>query len=169
MGLFDEMKDVLTQYASGATPSGDAGAHFSQLAQAVDSGTLAQGIAAAMRSDQTPPFAQLVSQLFASGSGEQKMAMLNTMLSAISPEQRAQLGALIPGLGNAAAVTSDEAAAVSPGAVQTLAHRLEQHDAGIVDKMSALYAAHPTLVKTLGTAAMMIAMRKIAAHHVTNA
>jgi len=31
--------------------------------------------------------------------------------------------------------------------------------------MSALYAAHPTLVKTLGSAAMMIAMRKIAERH----
>jgi hypothetical protein len=31
--------------------------------------------------------------------------------------------------------------------------------------MSTLYAAHPTLVKTLGTAAMMIAMREIAQRH----
>ena len=42
---------------------------------------------------------------------------------------------------------------------------VEQHDGGIVDKMSALYAAHPTLVKTLGSAATMIAMRKIAERH----
>ena len=31
--------------------------------------------------------------------------------------------------------------------------------------MSSFYAQHPTLVKTLGTAAMMIAMRKIAEQH----
>lgn len=169
MGLLDDMKGLLTQYASGAAPSGDAGAHFQQVAQSVDSGTLAQGIAAAMRSDQTPPFAQLVSQLFASGSGEQKMAMLNTLLSNVSPEQRAQLGALIPGLGASASVTSDQAATVSPTAVQNLAQHVEQHNPGIVDKMSTLYAAHPTLVKTLGTAAMMIAMRKIAERHGSNA
>jgi hypothetical protein len=165
MALFDDLKGVLTQYASGAAPSGDAGAHFQQVAQSVDAGTLAQGIAAAMRSDQTPPFAQLVSQLFASGSGDQKMAMLNMLLSQVSPEQRAQLAGLIPGLGSGAAVTSGQATTVSPSAVQALAQRVEQHDPGIVDKMSALYAAHPTLVKTLGTAAMMIAMRKIAEQH----
>lgn len=165
MGLLDDMKGLLTQYASGAAPSGDTGAHFQQVAQSVDSGTLAQGIAAAMRSDQTPPFAQLVSQLFASGSGDQKMAMLNTLLSNVSPEQRAQLGALIPGLGTSASVTSDQATTVSPTAVQNLAQHVEQHNPGIVDKMSTLYAAHPTLVKTLGTAAMMIAMRKIAERH----
>ena len=168
MSLIDDVKGVLTQYAAGAAPGGDAGAHFQQVAQSLDSGILAQGIAAAMRSDQTPPFAQMVSQLFASGSGDQKMAMLGTLLSSIGPEQRAQLSALIPGLGAGASVTGDQAAALSPAAVQALAERVEQHDGGIVDRMSALYAAHPTLVKTLGTAAMMIAMRKIAEHHGSN-
>ncbi len=165
MGLFDDVKGLLTQYASGSAPSGEAGAHFQQVAQTVDSGTLAQGIAAAMRSDQTPPFAQLVSQLFASGSGDQKAAMLTTLLSSLSPEQRAQLTALVPGLATSPSVNSDQAAAVSPAAVQNLAQHVEQHNPGIVDQMSALYAAHPTLVKTLGTAAMMIAMRKIAERH----
>ena len=165
MGLLDNLTGMLAQYASGSAPPGDAGAHFEQVAQSVDSGTVAQGIAAAMRSDQTPPFAQLASQIFASGSNEQKMAMINTLLSSVSPEQRAQLSSLIPGLGGASSVTGAQAAAVSPTALQTLAQHVEQHDAGIVDKMSALYAAHPALVKTLGTAAMMIAMRKIAERH----
>jgi len=58
----------------GHAPPGDTGVHFQQVAQSVDSGTLAQGIAAAMRSDETPPFAQLVAQLFESGSIDQKAA-----------------------------------------------------------------------------------------------
>src|SRR5215472_14646202 len=156
---------MLVQYATNTAPAGDTGAHFQQVAQSVDSGTLAQGIAAAMRSDETPPFAQMVSQLFASGSGDQKMAMLNTLLSSVSPEQRTQLSALIPeipDLGAASAGAGTAASTLSPAAVQTLAQHVEQHDAGIVDKMSELYAAHPTLVKTLGSAAMVIAMRKIA-------
>lgn len=165
MGLLDDMKGLLTQYASGVAPAGDAGTHFQQVAQSVDAGTLSQGIAAAMRSDQTPPFAQMVSQLFSSGSADQKAAMLNALLSSVGPEQRAQLASLIPGLGVATGVTNDQAAAIPPSAVQSLAQHVEQHDSGIVDKMSALYAAHPTLVKTLGTAAMMIAMRKIAERH----
>src|SRR5215813_3833231 len=165
MGLLDDVKGMLAQYASGLAPSDDAGAHFQQVAQSVDSGTLAQGIAEAMRSDQTPPFAQLVSQLFASGSGDQKMAMIGTLLSSISPDQRAQLSKLIPGFDAASAATGAQGAALSPAAVQQIAQHVEQHDPGIVDKMSALYAAHPTLVKTLGSAAMVIAMRKIAERH----
>jgi hypothetical protein len=163
MGLLDDVKGMLTQYASGTAPSGDAGTHFQQVAQAVDAGTLAQGIAAAMRSSDTPPFAQLVSQLFASGSNDQKLAMLTTLMSSVTPEQRAQLTSLIPGLGSISSASG--AAAISPNMIQTLAQHVESHDAGIVDRMSALYAAHPTLVKTLGSAAMMIAMRKIAEHH----
>ena len=128
---------------------------------------LAQGIAAAMRSDQTPPFAQIVSQLFGSASGDQKLAMLNTLLTSLPPAQRAQLSALIPGLGSAATATGAQASALSPTAVESIAKQVEQHDSGIVEKMSTLYAAHPTLVKTLGSAAMMIAMRKIAEHHQT--
>jgi len=165
MGLLDSLKGVLAQYTSGTEPPGDPSAHFDQVAQSVDSETMAHGIAEAMRSDQTPPFAQLASQIFASGSGDQKMAMINTFLSSISPDQRAQLSALIPGLGATSSVTSAQAAAVSPTALQTLAQHAEQHDGGIVDKMSSFYAAHPTLVKTMGTAAMMIAMRKIAERH----
>ena len=165
MGLLDDMKGLLTQYASGAAPAGDAGAHFHEVAQSVDPGPLSQGIAAAMRSDQTPPFAQMVSQLFSSGSADQKAAMLSTLLSAVGPEQRTQLASLVPGLGATPDVTSDQAAAISPNAVQSLAEHVERHDSGIVDKMSALYAAHPTLVKTLGSAAMMIAMRTIAQRH----
>jgi hypothetical protein len=166
MGLLDDMKGMLSQYASGAVPAGDAGAHFQQVAQSVDSGTLAQGIAAAMRSDDTPPFAQMVSQLFAQGSSDQKTAMLTTLLSSLSPGQQAQLSSLAPGLGGALA-GGTAAGTLTPAAIQSLAQHVEQHDAGIVDKMSALYAAHPTLVKTLGSAAMVIAMRKIAERHGT--
>jgi hypothetical protein len=163
MSLLDDVKGMLSQYAPGTVPSGDAGAHFQQVAQSVDSGTLAQGIAAAMRSNDTPPFAQMVSQLFASGSPDQRLAMVNTLLSSVPPEQRAQLSSMVPGLSAVSAASGTSTpSALSPAAVQTLAQHVEQHDAGIIDRMSTLYAAHPTLVKTLGSAAMIIAMRKIA-------
>ena len=164
MGLLDEVSGMLTQYATGSAPAGDTAAHFDQMAQSVDPSTIAKGIAAAMRSSDTPPFAQMVSNLFANGSADQKMAMLGTLLSSISPEQRAHLSALIPGLANVASGTSSPNG-LPPSAVQALAEKVEQHDPGIIEKMSDLYAAHPTLVKALGSAAMMIAMRKIAQHH----
>jgi hypothetical protein len=163
MAVLDDVKELLRQYGGGGTPTGDAAAHFQQVAESVDSGTLANGIAAAMRSDETPPFAQLVSQLFASGSGTQKSAMLDTLLSAVPPELRAQLSTLIPGLGTPATGTAATTAeGISPDTIQKLAAHVEQRNAGIVDRMSTLYAQHPALVRTLGSTAMMIAMRAIA-------
>jgi hypothetical protein len=157
MGLFDELKGLAAQYTGGGAPVGNPSEHFDQLSKTVDSSTLAQGIAAAMRSDQTPPFAQLASQLFSNGSGDQKASMLNAILAAAP-----QLSSLIPGLGSGGTVTPQQAAAISPDAVQNLAHRAEQHDPSVIDKLSSVYANHPTLVKTLGTAAMVIAIRKVA-------
>src|SRR5215831_15634997 len=109
MSLLDQMKGLLSQYTSG-TATGDPSAHFQQVAQSVDSGTLAQGIAAAMRSDQTPPFAQIVSQLFTNGSSDQKAAMLNTLLSSLPANQRGQLSAIAPALAGATSVSGGQAA-----------------------------------------------------------
>src|SRR5262244_751068 len=124
MALFNDLRAMLNQYVSGGAPSGDTAAHFQQVAQSVDRGTLAQGIAAAMRSDDTPPFSQLVSQLFASGSGEQKLAMLSTLFASVPPDVRTQLSSMFPGLGEP--VTSPTSAqAVSPDAVQQLAEHAQ--------------------------------------------
>ena len=95
--------------------------------------------------------------------------MLNTLVSSASPQLRAQLSALIPGLGVASSLTAAQAAAVTPTTIQAVTQHLEHHDVTIVAKMSAMYAAHPALVKTLGSAAMMIVMRKIAESHAQNA
>ena len=162
MAMLDSLRNMLAQYTSGTAPAHEAEAHFQQVAQTADPGTLAHGIAAAMRSDQTPPFAQMISHLFANGSADQKAGMLNALLSALSPDQRAQLTALLPGAGSgAAAISGNQAAAVPAETVAAVAQKAEQHNPAIVDTMSSFYAQHPTLVKTLGTAAMMIALRKI--------
>jgi hypothetical protein len=35
----------------------------------------------------------------------------------------------------------------------------------LIDRVSAVYAQHPTLIKSLGAAALVIAMKKIADQH----
>jgi hypothetical protein len=169
MGLLDTMKGVLAQYGAGTASEANAEADFHQLAQSADAGTLAHGIAAVMRSDQTPPFAQIVSQLFANGSSDQKAGMLKALLSSASPDMQGQLAALLAGAGGASAATAGAAAPPSSDTIASVARRVEQSNPGVVDTMSSFYAQHPALVKTLGSAAMMIAMRKIAERHAQNA
>lgn len=163
MSMFDNLKNVLAQYTSGTASAQDAEAHFHEVSQSADQGTLAAGISETMRSDQTPPFGQLVSQLFANASPDQKAGMLNALLGALPAEQRSQFGGMIPGADASTSVSGTQASAVPPNTVGTIAERAEQHNPAIIDKMSTFYAQHPTLVKTLGTAAMMMVMRNIAA------
>jgi hypothetical protein len=93
--------------------------------------------------------------------------MLNTLLAAVPASQRSQLAAIAPTLAGTTSVSGGQATALSPDTVTALAQHVEQHNATIVDKMSTLYAAHPALVKTLGSTAMVVAMRKIAERHST--
>jgi hypothetical protein len=165
MSLLDSVKTLLAQYAAGPSSDENAGSHFDQLAQSADPRMLAPGISAAMRSDQTPPFADLVSQLFANGTGAQKAGMLSALLSAASPEQRAQLAGLLGGAPADTPLNEQHVSNLSSQQVASMARTVEEKNPGIIETMSSFYAQHPTLVKTLGTTAMIIAMRKIAEQH----
>jgi hypothetical protein len=68
-------------------------------------------------------------------------------------------------MGGGSTVTPDQAAAVTPEQVQEVAHRAEQQQPGIVDRISDFYAQHPALVQTLGSAALTIALARMAQRH----
>lgn len=167
MSLLDSVKDVLNQYTSGSTQNNaEASAHFDQVAQASDHSVIAEGLAAVFHSDQTPAFGNLVGNLFSQSNGDQKAGMLNQLLASVGPGALSQLaggGALAALLGGGSKqITPDQAQNVSPELVQQLAVHAEKNDPSIVDKASAFYAQHPTLIKTLGGAALSIALAKVA-------
>lgn len=162
----NQVANVLQNYSQGApASSGDeVESHFHQVAQAAPPAELAQGLSAMFHSDQTPPFAQMVGQLFGSSNGTQRASLLNTLMSSGAAAgllgQLAQsAGISLPAGGGAApAVTPEAANQITPEMAQQAAARAAQHDPSIVDRVSQLYAEHPTLVKTLGAAAMSIAL-----------
>jgi hypothetical protein len=167
MGVMDQISDVLKQYAGGSAqvPS-NVSQHFDQVAQAAPQSTVADGLAAAFRSDQTPAFGQMLSGLFKQSGGEQKAGVLNQLLASVGPSALAQLagGGALAGMlsGGAKQITPEQAQTISPEVVQQLAAHAEKADPSIVDKASAFYAQHPTLIKTLGGAALSIALAKVA-------
>ena len=71
------------------------------------------------------------------------------------------LGQMMQG-GEMRQLTAEEASQVSPEEVQALAEAAAQHDPSIMDRLSEIYAEHPTLIKTLGSGALMLALSKIA-------
>ena len=158
MGLLDSL-------LSNAGEPGVDGA-FDQMAGSVPAGTLAGGIAHAFNSDQTPPFPEMLSGLFAESNPQQKAGLLNQIVAAIGPAAAAEL-ASAAGLGGLAGalsggnVTPQQAQQISPDQVQVLAHEAAKKNSSIVDMAAGFYAQHPALVKSIGVGALALLMSKI--------
>jgi hypothetical protein len=158
--------NMLQQYLGGANANpAQAENDFDHVARTAPRTDLAQGVTQALRSDQTPPFSQMVGQLFNNGNPDQRAGMLNNLLANINPALLSSVaGGLFGNLagGDQAKVSPEQASQLSPGQVQELAQKAEQQNPGIVERMGDFYAEHPTLVKTLGGAALAIALGHMA-------
>jgi hypothetical protein len=172
LSVFDQLQNVLSQYAGGDNApqnQQDVESHFNQVAAVAPQPALAEGLASAFRSNQTPAFGQMLGGLFSQSNGEQKAGILNQLLGSVGPGALTSLlgagaGSGLAGLlkGGQAQVTPEQAEQISPDAVQHLAAHAETQDPSIVDRASSFYAEHPTLVKTLGGAALTLALAHIA-------
>ncbi|HEX8091490.1 MAG TPA: hypothetical protein VF762_21735, partial [Blastocatellia bacterium] len=165
MNWINQLGGLLEQYTGVGASQAPSTVHddFDQFAQVAPSGTLADGLSAAFRSDQTPPFGQMVGHLFGQSNGHQRAGILNTLISTLGPTLVAQLLARrgaqgLAGLltGGRRQVTPEEAQQVPPEAVEEIAAQAEKKDPSVIDTLSNFYAEHPTLVKTLGGAALAI-------------
>ena len=164
-----DLGNLLQQYLGGA-PNANAGRaldDFDQVARNAPRTAMAEGVTEALRSDQTPPFPQMVSQLFDHSDATQRAGMLNQLLSGIGPGLLSSiaggtLGNLFRGNEAPAAITPDQAATMSPEQVKQIAEQAEQENPGIVERMGDFYAEHPQLVKTIGGAALAIILGRVA-------
>jgi len=165
MGLMD----ILQQYSNlGAAPSPYAHDHFDEVARTAPPDVLGQGVADAFRSDQTPAFGEMVSQMFGRSNPQQQAGALNQLLRSLGPAVLASLGGgILNRLGAGTntgfpQLTPQQASQLTPEQVQEIANRAEQHDPSVFDKIGGFYAQHPQLVKTLGSAALSIALAGVA-------
>lgn len=158
MGLMD----LLQQVAGNALGGG--GQHFDQIAQQASPDLLGHGLAEAFRSDQTPPFGNMVGQLFGQSNPGQQAGVLNQIIAAVGPAVLAGVAGgaigkmLQPG---STQLTAEQASQLSPEQVREIAAHAEQHSPGVIDQVGRFYAEHPTLVKTVGGAALAIALAKM--------
>jgi len=163
MGIFDNLDHLLKQAQSGNAPEPQVHAAYDQVAQAVPQNELADGLAHTFKSDQTPPFEQMLSTLFARSNPEQKAGILNQLMAALGPQGLAQLHAQTGG--SATPITPQQAEQISPQSVQTAAQDAARKDPAIMDRAAGFYAQHPTLVKALGATALALLMSRISAAH----
>jgi hypothetical protein len=159
MGLMD----ILQPYAARPTSTEH---DFAEVAPQVPPDVLGDGLAQAFRSEQTPPFGNMVGQLFGNSNPQQRAGLLTQLLATVGP---ALLGRLASGAlgrfaqgGGATQVTPDVASQVTPDQVNEIAAEAEKKDPGILDRIGGFYAQHPDVVKGLGGAALAIALGQIA-------
>jgi hypothetical protein len=162
MGWMGAVSSLLKNYEGGASQQ-TATQDFQQVAQHAPPSAISGGLADAFRSDQTPPFGQMVSQMFSQSNGDQRAGILNHLLAAAGPGALSGglLGSLGSMLGGSTQVTPQQAQQVSPEAVQHLAEHAQQQDPSIIDRASEFYAQHPTLVQGLGAGALALIMSRM--------
>lgn len=161
------LRDILSQYADRTfqQPVAEAPDDFERLAIDAPPEILQDGLTEAFRAEETPPFPQMVAQLFGKSDGHQRAGILNEILgslggSAMGGVSRGPLGELVRRGGHQ--ISPQEAERISPEQLQETVARAERHDPGLVERASQFYARHPRLVRQLGAAALTLAMRRMA-------
>jgi len=162
MGLMD----ILQQYATRPT---DTHQDFDEVVQQVPPEVLGDGLAQAMRSDRTPPFGDMVGQLFGNSNAQQRAGLLTQLIRSIGPGALASIaGGVLGRLGQSAGggaqaqVSPSDVGSVTPEQAREIATEAEKKDPGVMDKVGAYYAQHPDVFKALGGAALAIALGQMA-------
>ena len=162
------MMDILGRYADSRRPAPppEIENDFDQIAHEAAPDALQDGIAEAFRSDETPPFEEMVAQLFEHSEPGVRAGLLDNLLAGLAPSV---LGAANGGLADVwrryaagARVAPERAAEVEPLEVQEVARQARRQNPGVLERVSRFYAHHPELVRRLGSVAMGIALSKIA-------
>ena len=121
---------------------------------------VAGGLSQAFRSDRTPSFPEMVSNLFRNSDPNQRAGLLNRLLAGIGPGALAGLpGGLAGLLGGQGEVTPQQANQISPDQVQVIASHAEKQNPSVVDQVSSFYSQHPQVVQALGGLALTIALQ----------
>lgn len=139
--------DVLTRYRNAPdTIPPTVNDDFDSIAREVPRHELSEGLEEAFRSEQTPPFEQMVRQLFERSDPDQRAGALNRIRESLGRRE----------------ITPDEARDTDPGEVESLAAQAERNNPSIMHRIAQFYADHPQLVQVLGQAALGIAMNRMA-------
>lgn len=163
MSWMDLVSNLAERYSGqgGGAAAAPENAHqdFQQAAQHAPQDVVASGLSQAFRSDRTPPFPEMVSNLFVRSDPNQKAGLLERLLGGIGPGALAGMPALSGMLGGGGHINPQLASQVSPDQVQQLASHAEKQNPSVVDQVSSFYAEHPQVVKALGGLALTIALQ----------
>ena len=138
------LRDILDHYTNARfdQPPRDAPRDFEEIARQEPPEALSDGLAHAFRAEETPSFGEMVSNLFRNSNPQQRSGLLEHL--------REALGGREP---------LDDA---NPRQVEEMANQAQTRSPNVVERVSRFYAQHPTLVRNLGSAALTIALSRMA-------
>src|SRR5437899_2679163 len=114
------LQDVIQRYSgqAGGAAAAPANPHedYQQVARTAPAPVVAGGLSQSFRSDQTPPFPEMLANLFSHSDPNQRAGILNRLLGALGPEA----AAAIPGL-TGQSVTPEQTRQITPSQVQQIA------------------------------------------------
>lgn len=167
MDWMNAIGDIVQRYSGqggGAAPATQSPHDdFQQVSRAAPQNVVAGGISQAFRSDRTPPFPQMVANLFSHSEPNQQAGLLNRLLSSIGSGTWSALPGLegLSSMFSKGKVTPEEASRVSPDQVQQMAAHAERQKPSIVDEVGSFYAEHPQVMKAAGGLALTVALQHI--------
>lgn len=134
--------DVLGRYAqSHQQPHPEVLEDFDRVSRELPPETLGAGLEDAFRSDATPPFEQMVGQLYHRSPPEVRAGLLGEIFGSLRGKDPRE---------------------VHSAEVEQAAREEAQKNPSVIERVSRFYANHPQLVQTLGQAAVAIAMNGMA-------
>jgi hypothetical protein len=148
---------------------------FDRVAHEASAEDIEVGLEDAFNSDVTPPFEQMVGQLYDKSDDDTRAEVLNEILGSLGGGQNAAMGAVGGGvlggaLGGLLRRAGQGRPRISPADARTIPARdieiaaaeARRQNPGIVQSVSRFYARHPQLVQVLGQAALSILMSGMA-------
>ena len=165
MGLLD----VLNQYQDpSAVPPMNVEEDFKAVAREAHADDLGAGLEQAFRSDDTPPFENMVGQLFQHSGPDQRAGLVNQLVNGLGPSATGMLGGGMLGniirraIENRQPVTPRDVQGVPQSEVESATAEAARNNPSIIQRVSRFYAEHPQVVQMLGQAALSIAMTQMA-------
>ena len=164
MGLMDILGRYANPQERGAPQTIE---DFERVSQEASPDDLCCGLEDAFKSETTPPFEQMVGQLYGRSDPQQRAGLLNEIMGSLGGGAAGGLmGGALGDLFRSGRATSqvspEDASHIPVTDVEVAAAEAAKRNPGIVERVSKFYAQHPQLVQTLGQVALGIAMSGMA-------